>query len=306
MNCLLGGNEDAHEADQGYVCNRHFSRLRSSLLELPAIATWLEVHLAAGGVAGERVGGSRDDPIPLRVDVLDHIGPDSRHWVTDARPSFLLWADGEPVAEFTRWQDASTAMRTAMQRADIHPDVVELLTNRPDHDRPEIGFDCTEHCPLCRLLTTDRDLLDAAQRRWQIRPTGRGGDQRGEDAIRSVLFAWVRMVAEPDPDMGKPEFAWPERCDLIYPLAAWLSGHLSWIVAQPWVDEFAEEIHKAAAGAHRVVPWRDEVMYDKEPCSTCGVRAVVLHVADSTLKCEKHLGGCGKTTVSDYLRRATA
>lgn len=71
--CVL--HEDGPEATVGYLCVQCFSRLRSTLLSLPAVATWLEVNIAAGGVPGERVSGSREDPIPLRVDVTDLIGP---------------------------------------------------------------------------------------------------------------------------------------------------------------------------------------------------------------------------------------
>jgi len=70
--------DDPRPADIGQLCLDHWSQLRCALLELPAVAGWLHANVAAGGVAGEtRVSGSREDPIPLRVDVLDLIGPDS-------------------------------------------------------------------------------------------------------------------------------------------------------------------------------------------------------------------------------------
>lgn len=76
MNCVTH-HDEAVEATVGLLCVKCFSRLRSSLLELPAVATWLEVNIAAAGQAEERVSGSREDPIPLRLDVTDLVGPEA-------------------------------------------------------------------------------------------------------------------------------------------------------------------------------------------------------------------------------------
>lgn len=76
--CIHPQHDDPVDAEVGLLCAPHYAQLRSQLLALPAVAGWLHVHLAAGGVPAERVSGSRDDPIPLRVELLDLIGPDSR------------------------------------------------------------------------------------------------------------------------------------------------------------------------------------------------------------------------------------
>lgn len=76
VTACLGKHDEPHPADIGYLCFDHYGRLRSSLTELPAIATWLAVNLASGGnVLAQRVTGSTEDPMPLRVDILDLIGP---------------------------------------------------------------------------------------------------------------------------------------------------------------------------------------------------------------------------------------
>lgn len=305
--CVNHGDSEADstpQAETGFLCSKCFSRLRSGLLELPAIATWLHVNLAAGGNPdGEKVSGSREDPIPLRVNVLDLIGPDSRHWVAADRPDFLLWADGTAVAAFDSWRTASAAWREAMTTAGVDPNVIELLIDVPVHDRLTAADDCTDDCPRCRLAELiDYDDVDAARNRWQVRPTDRGGcDQRGDEAIRAALFSWVTLTTEENPD-----FAWPEAATDITSLAGWLAGHLSWIAARPWVEELATDVHRLASGAHRLAPWREEIMTTKDPCSSCNVRAVVLHVARSTMVCEKRLGGCGKSWSSPYLKQATA
>lgn len=78
----VGRHEDPVGRDVGYLCTWCFTRMRRTLTELPAMVIWLEAHLAAGGSASERVSGTREDPIPLRLDILDLIGPQT----TSAQP----------------------------------------------------------------------------------------------------------------------------------------------------------------------------------------------------------------------------
>ena len=72
--CLL--DSDCNGVQVGYLCARHYARLRSSILELTAVVGWLAVNIATrqGGL-NEHVTGSSEDPIPLRTDILDLIGP---------------------------------------------------------------------------------------------------------------------------------------------------------------------------------------------------------------------------------------
>lgn len=85
----LGRHDEPVEAEQGWLCLKCYGRLRTQLVELPAIAAWLYVNQATTQrAAGDRVSGSSEDPIPLRVDVLDLIGPAARNAAHAARLSF--------------------------------------------------------------------------------------------------------------------------------------------------------------------------------------------------------------------------
>lgn len=248
-------------AETGYLCYDHYGQLRAKLLQLPAISNWLHAHIAAGGQPGERISGSRDDPIPLRVDILDIIGPYSRKPAPGEQPLVLLWEDSVLIGVFTTWPDA------------LHARWVEIL------DSPDI---------------------DAEPRRWQVRVTERGGtDQTGEESLRASIMYWARLIYD------EARFPWTDRNDLPG-LVQWITGHLDWVVVQSWVGDMLTELTRLTGTAHKLVPWRPETMRDKDPCDRCGVRAVVLHVAESTLRCEERLGGCGKATVSTYLKQATA
>lgn len=261
-NCVDRHDTDPPDADVGHLCGEHFAQLRSSLLEIPAVATWLEVNIAAGGQAdGERVAGSREDPIPLRPDVLDLVGPDSIRYVIDGnQPSFLLWDGARLLAEYGTWSEAATARRDAINAAGDVDD-------------------------------------EAARVRWQVRPTARGGlDQRGVDAFRAALHHWASRVAE---ETGIPR---PVAHTDLTTLVGWLAARLSWIAGQPWVGEMADDVRRLLGQAHRVAPWRPVLVRDDSPCTVCAAPAVVLHLAEGVSRCEKRAGGCGRSSaLSDYV-----
>lgn len=283
--CVIASRhgEEPAEAEVGLLCFDCFTTLRKSLEELPAIAGWLHVNIAAGGESGERVAGTREDPIPLRQDVLDLIGPDSRHYVSDERlPLFLLFDGAEIIGAFDSWRAADAAWRDVMLAAGVPKRVVAML--RKPFTREEWRD----------LPDEDKAAMDAAHTRWQIRPTEVGGsDQRGEDAIRNRLFGWVQIITEESKNENGKGFSWPERCDDIPTLVAWLTARLSWIAGQLWVDEMFDELRRTAGEAHRIAPWRAETRRDTEPC-VCGVRAVVWHIAEGFTRCERGMGGCGR------------
>lgn len=338
--CILD-HDPAVPADIGQLCADCFSRLRSSLLELPAIATWLAANIAAGGVAsGERVSGSREDPIPLRVDVLDLIGPDSRQRPRSmlARPEFLLWDEGEVAGRFDTWSEAQTAWRQAMRVAGIPMTVIDVLTTR--HDRKELR-------ELHRRDPSLIEQVDAARSRWQVRPESQlGADQAGEEAIRATLVAYAqlahddggfafpvlstvlfdgRLLAEYRDDCEAREAArmlrwqWRRQVDPrrwqtttapardgwperapLTSVAAWLAGHMSWLAGQDWVDGMFAEVARAGSRAHRIAPWRAEIRRDPNPCEACGNRTIVIHLAEGFSRCEQRAGGCGRRIVWDH------
>ena len=209
--CVGTHPDQPTHADIGRLCYACWTRLRSQLCALPAVAGWLHVFLAAGGAAGERVSGSREDPIPLRVDILDLIGP------VAPNPSLPVIAEAR------------------------------------------VG----------------------------------GSDQAGDPSILDELRAWAEQV---EAETGE---AWEDR-RTVTGAVTYLTGRLSWIVEQPWVDEFDARIRDLSTRAHRVAPWRAEIRRDPTPCETCGRRAIVIHLAEGHSRCEKRAGGCGRVIVWDH------
>lgn len=281
--CVGHHPDSQREAETGMLCLDCFSRLRSQLLELPAVATWLHVNLAAGGVAGERVSGSREDPMPLRGDVLDLIGPDSHNYVqsTSRGFRFVVWEDGDLLAECTSWRQAEARCREAMREAGISDRVIDVALGE------SITLKQLREDPSLAELVVDAQTV---RQRWQIRPTDRGGwDQRGDDAINATLRHWCAVTIT-----GGNGFDWTDWTDrnTLTGLVGWLTARLSWIAGQPWVGEFASEVRLMLSQAHRVAPWREEIRHDQAPCTSCGVRAVVVHIAAGESRCEKRLGGC--------------
>lgn len=294
--CIHTQHDDPADTDVGLLCAPHYAHLRSQLLALPAVAGWLHVHLAAGGAPGERVSGSRDDPIPLRVDLLDVIGPDSARYVTpaaerDARgrpvqPGFLLWIDGQAQARFDTWRSAQATAVALMRAAGVNELVIDTMTEK--HTASEIHARHAERPELA-------DELEVARARWQVRPTSRGGwDQAGVDAMRAVVAYWAKLTAV---DGG---FRWVDRDDLCG-LVDWLASRLTWVVGQPWVDDLIGDVAAVHRHAHRLVPWRAETRRDTAPCSRCQRHAVVVHIAAGESRCEPKAGGCGRRQpLSDY------
>lgn len=294
--CIHPQHDEAVDADVGLLCAPHYARLRNQLVALPAVAGWLQVHLAAGGAPGERVSGSREDPIPLRVDLLDLMGPDSSRYVTPAadrdergrpvEPGFLLWVDGRAQARFDTWHGAVAVMAASMRAAGVDELVVDTLVEK--HTAVEIRDRHVEHPGLA-------GLLEVARGRWQVRPTSRGGwDQAGVDAMRAVASYWAKLTAL---DGG---FRWVDRDDLVG-LVGWLSSRLTWIAGQPWVEDVATDVAALHRHAHRLVPWRAETRRDATPCQRCKRPTVVLHIAAGESRCEPKAGGCGRREpLSDY------
>lgn len=74
--CVGNHGDEPPEAESGYLCLDCYKALRKQLEQLPAVAAWLEINIAAGGSGlRDKVTGSSEDPIPLRVDVTDLVGP---------------------------------------------------------------------------------------------------------------------------------------------------------------------------------------------------------------------------------------
>lgn len=72
-------------ATHGLLCERCRDRLSSLLVHLPLTAVWLQQNIVPSqGQQNDRVSGSKEDPIPLRQDILDFVGPAARKELSEA------------------------------------------------------------------------------------------------------------------------------------------------------------------------------------------------------------------------------
>ena len=259
--CVLD-HPEPRDAEHGLLCLDHWSQLRCALLELPAIAGWLQVNLAAGGVAAEtRVSGSREDPIPLRTDVLDLIGPDSRRRAR-CNPDDQL---------------GDEAIRATL----VHYTQAVHDTSRPFPPLTAVLFDGRQ---VAEYASSDEATEELGRLRWQ-----------GRRLVRPCRWQAVTVANRA---------GWADLAPLSS-LVGYLAGHLSWIADQPWVDGFAVEVRQCGSRAHRLAPWRPEIRRDPDPCTRCGRRAVVLHLAAGKSRCERKAGGCGREQpLSEYVLNA--
>ncbi|MDF5756581.1 hypothetical protein [Spongiactinospora sp. TRM90649] len=67
----LDGDRPPRQAEPGaLICRWGLARLRRDLQASPALMSWLMAHVERSGSTGERVSGSREAPVPVRLDVL--------------------------------------------------------------------------------------------------------------------------------------------------------------------------------------------------------------------------------------------
>lgn len=257
--------DDMQPAEAGTLCVRCYTSLRKQLDMLPKIERWLWVNEAAGGTPGERVSGTSEDPIPLRLDVLDLVGPDSRKPARTVVPEFLVWADGTLVGSFTSWRDAEQVQHAMWAQYMLAP------------------------------------YSEEAKLRVQIRPVERGGsDQRGAESFRATLVYWAGKLRDehgkPWPDDHDTTYGLTRYllADLLWIAEQdWAADMLAEITRT------TATAHQTAPWKAMTRRDRDEV------CEHCGARAIVVHLSEGLARCEKGLGGCGKNrVVSEYLERA--
>lgn len=61
------------EATHGRLCEHHYRRLSDAIGELPTVIAWLTANLGTRMPATDHVSGTRTPPIPLNVEVHDHL-----------------------------------------------------------------------------------------------------------------------------------------------------------------------------------------------------------------------------------------
>lgn len=112
----VGRHTDGVEAEVGWLCAACFSRLRSGLVALPAVVSWLWAFAATSSTPGERITGSADPSMPLRGDVLDLVGPSAPNRARADRQAWIAGTWDDQVGDF----DIATTLRDYAER--IHWD----------------------------------------------------------------------------------------------------------------------------------------------------------------------------------------
>lgn len=99
--------------------------------------------------------------------------------------------------------------------------------------------------------------------------------------IPGVLASWTGMVCE-ERDLRGPDTH--DRC------AAWLLGQLDWLVEQPWVDDFADEVADLAREAERLIRINPRRHRLEPPCPQCSARELGRWDGTDQVDCE----ACGR------------
>lgn len=136
MTLCVGYHDSRIEARTGYMCSNCRNRLSSLLVQMPSLATWLHENIAPSGGAGERVSGTREEPIPLRIDILDYVGPSSSREISATEINRRRALDGlhpiDPPEQFGEASlldvIASWALLVSEERYDDWPPKDDLAT----------------------------------------------------------------------------------------------------------------------------------------------------------------------------------
>jgi hypothetical protein len=135
-------------ADVGLLCRKCHDLLRKQLRMLPAVENWLRANLRAGsGELRDKVSGSSEDPIPLRLNVLDMIGPTSPL----------------PVFRFVLDQEGREAIRSIFRR------YAEKVHEDGGHPYPPSAIVFRDGTPLGEYSSFEDAVRDCDQARWDSR-----------------------------------------------------------------------------------------------------------------------------------------
>lgn len=165
-------------------------------------------------------------------------------------------------------------------------------------DGTMLCHDCTRRlerqlAEIPARLTLLKALHDGRQTpRRSDRPSGGSPAPINVDAhdllqsIPAVLGSWTRLVCE-ERNLRGPDTH--DRC------SAWLLGQLDWLVEQPWVDDFADELNdlvRAAESLTRVNRHRHRLT---PTCPTCGARDLGRWDGSDQVDCDT----CGRAWPQD-------
>ncbi len=153
------------------------------------------------------------------------------------------------------------------------------------------------HCTsrLERQLAELPARLHLAHSLHDGRQTPRKSDRRGGEtpapvnvdlldvlnAIPAVLDSWARMVCEERSLRG------PDTHDR---LPGWLLGQLDWLIRQPWVDDFADELNDLCHDLERLTRVNKHRHRLEPPCPQCAARELGRWDGTDQVDCD----ACGK------------
>jgi hypothetical protein len=231
-------------------------------------------HLTAGPISGQsnapRVQGSREAPVPIRVDVVDLLAEADERTVHDSRLAPIVQPLGEPgwvAARLPGRDDGEAVWQEVRTR--------ELV-------RDEKTFRCRCGRPELHANQPARPVMAPAQ------------DQTGHVSVATVLHAWCRDFAETRHE-SEPDPAPAAQC-------RYLLDRLDWAFSQhPAVDEFAGELgdlwHVLRRAAGLTMP-RPELVVGV-PCKSidCDLKTLWRLPGSDYVEC----ASCGRLyTMDDY------
>ena len=188
-----------------------------------------------------------------------------------------------------------------------------VMEHRKDPERPrraiDGGYICDGHLgELWTLVTEMADRADDLDR-----ASGPGGKRSGtgdgitvdlaaaecRSQMAAVMASWCRVVAE---DRGLTPPAGPELVRTV----PWLTRHVDWCAAQPWVDEMLLELRQAAGRAvgltdipSRCIPLGEQCLTHADGVRCAGAVTIVIRGDDWSARCPE----CGQAQeATPYLR----
>lgn len=156
----------------------------------------------------------------------------------------------------------------------------EPIDGEPAPRFADDGFLCQRHSDTLERrvaeLPARRDLLRDCLGGIQGQRSSESKKTKGEPPLplnigahdhlalmHAQVVEWVRLVAEERRETG------PATADL-RPLASYLVGRHSWVVRQPWVDDYAEEMRDLSRVADGLTAHKARWNRLEAPCPGCG------------------------------------
>jgi len=243
------------EAETGMVCGPDRNRIQGVLDDIHEYHGQLPDALIREGSAGPKVTGSREAPLPLKVDVLDLTLPARQDAVTEQHLPRVVTAVVPVKVIRTVWHKGIP----------VHPDHME-------HGVPQIVEEW--------ITAGERRLVRDQQHRLITAPAG---DQIGNVSVAAVLDSWVRdwidvrAIGERRPIAS------------VSSLYGWLSVRLDWACDEhPAIDEFATELRHlrgALRAALGLIEPKPQLM--DQPCPECGYLSLIRRPGEEYIDCDR-------------------